>query len=56
MTDQASIDNSRDHILYLETAIQKSLKDGFPFLVFTRNLERHFLTYNLDARRKFFSS
>ncbi len=54
MTDQTSGDNSRDHILYLETDIKKSMEDGFPLLVFTRNLERHFLTYNLDARRKFF--
>ncbi|MBP1710250.1 MAG: diguanylate cyclase [Deltaproteobacteria bacterium] len=30
------------------------MEDGFPFLVFTRNLERHFLIDNLDARRKFF--
>ena len=54
MTDQTSGDNNRDHILYLETEIKKSMEDGFHFLVFTRNLERHFLTYTLDARRKFF--
>ena len=54
MTDQASGDNSRDHILQLETDIRKSMENGFPLLKFNHNLENHFLTYNLDARRKFF--
>jgi diguanylate cyclase (GGDEF)-like protein len=54
MTDQASDDNSRDHILSLEADIRKSMENGFPLLKFNHNLESHFLTYNLDARRKFF--
>lgn len=54
MTDKAYGDNSRDDILHLEKDLQKSMEDGFPLLVFTRNLERHFLSYNLNARRKFF--
>lgn len=54
MTDQASDDSSRDQILSLEADIRKSMEDGFPLLKFNHNLESHFLTYNLDARRKFF--
>ena len=54
MTDQAADDNSRDHILSLEADIRKSMENGFPLLKFNHNLESHFLTYNLDARRKFF--
>ncbi|NLD81758.1 MAG: diguanylate cyclase [Smithella sp.] len=54
MTDQASDDNHRDLILSLEADIRKSMENGFPFLKFNHNLESHFLTYNLNARRKFF--
>ncbi|MHB8136955.1 MAG: GGDEF domain-containing protein [Smithellaceae bacterium] len=54
MTEKAYCDNSRNDILNLEKDLKKSMEDGFPLLVFTRNLERHFLTHNLNARRKFF--
>ena len=41
---------NREHILDLETDIQKSMKSGFPQLFFTRKLEQHFLADTLKAR------
>jgi diguanylate cyclase (GGDEF)-like protein len=46
---------NRDHILGLETDIQKSMEHGFPFLVFSSRLEQHFLADTLDARKNRFS-
>ena len=45
---------SRDHILGLETDIQKAIKNGFPHLIFTSRLEKHFLADTLDARKNRF--
>ena len=54
--DNNTPDNkSCDHILGLETDIQKSMEHGFPFLVFSSGLEQHFLADTLDARKNRFS-
>jgi hypothetical protein len=45
---------SRDHILGLETDIQKSMESGFPRLFFTSRLEQHFLADTLNARKNRF--
>jgi diguanylate cyclase (GGDEF)-like protein len=41
---------SHDHILDLETDIQKSMKSGFPRLLFTNRLEQHYLADTLASR------
>jgi diguanylate cyclase (GGDEF)-like protein len=50
MADVIPGNTNRDHILDLETDIQKSMKSGFPQLFFTRKLEQHFLADTLKAR------
>jgi diguanylate cyclase (GGDEF)-like protein len=50
MADVIPGNTNRDHILDLETDIQKSMKSGFPQLFFTRQLEQHFLADTLKAR------
>jgi diguanylate cyclase (GGDEF)-like protein len=50
MADVMPEHNSHDHILGLETDIQKSMKSGFPRLLFTKGLEQHYLADTLAAR------
>jgi diguanylate cyclase (GGDEF)-like protein len=50
MADVMPENKSHDHILGLETDIQKSMKSGFPHLLFTNRLEQHYLADTLNAR------
>ena len=54
MADVMPENKSRDHILGLETDIQKSMESGFPRLFFTSRLEQHFLADTLNARKNRF--
>ncbi len=54
MADVMPENKSRNHILDLETDIQKSMKSGFPHLFFTSQLEQHFLADTLNARKNRF--
>ena len=54
MADVMPENKSRNHILDLETDIQKSMESGFPRLFFTSRLEQHFLADTLNARKNRF--
>jgi diguanylate cyclase (GGDEF)-like protein len=54
MADFMPENKSRDHILGLETDIQKSMESRFPLLFFTSQLEQHFLADTLNARNNRF--
>ena len=54
MTDLMQANKNHDHILDLETDIQKSMKSGFPSLLFTNRLEQHYLADTLAARNNRF--
>ena len=56
MADVMLGNTSRNHILDLETDIQKSIKSGFPQLFFARQLEKHFFADTLSTRiNRFFA-
>lgn len=50
MADVMPENTNRNHILDLETDIQKSMKSGFPQLFFARQLEKHFFADTLNTR------
>ena len=54
MTDLMQANKNHDHILDLETDIQKSMKSGFPRLLFANRLEQHYLADTLAARNNRF--
>jgi diguanylate cyclase (GGDEF)-like protein len=54
MADDMPENKNRNHILDLETDIQKSMESGFPHLFFTSQLEQHFLADTLNARKNRF--
>jgi diguanylate cyclase (GGDEF)-like protein len=54
MSNEMPANKKRDDIEDLRNDIQKSMENGFPFLIFTRRLEQHFLSDTLDARRNRF--
>jgi diguanylate cyclase (GGDEF)-like protein len=51
MTNEIPGNKQRDDIMDLETDIQKSMEHGFPFLIFNRRLEKHFLSDTLNLRK-----
>jgi len=54
MNNTLPANKPRDYIMDLETDIRNSMEKGFPFLIFTPRLEKHFLSDTLDARKKRF--
>ena len=48
------VNKQRDYIMDLETDIQNTMKDGFPFLIFNRRLEQHYLSDTIDKRKNRF--
>jgi diguanylate cyclase (GGDEF)-like protein len=51
MSHETQAENQRDDLMDMETDIQNSMEKGFPLLIFTRRLERRFLSDTLNLRK-----
>ena len=51
MNNKMPVNKQRDYIVDLEADINDSMEQGFPFLIFNRRLEKHYLSDTLDMRK-----